>query len=122
MLKIETHQVNDTKIAEVVSETVVINTIQDGLDLVGNLYFQGFDSILIYENNIAPAFFDLKTGIAGEILQKFSNYRVRLAIVGNFSENRSKSIKDFIYESNKLGQINFVETKSEAIGRLVKRG
>ncbi len=121
-MNIQTHQVNDTKIAEVVSETVVINTIQDGLDLLGNLYYQGFDRIIVYEKNITPAFFDLKTGIAGEILQKFANYRVRLAIVGNFSENRSKSLKDFIYESNMLGQINFVETISEAIGRLVKRG
>ena len=39
--------------------------------------------------------------MAGEILQKFSNYRVRLAIVGDFTPYSSKSIKDFIYESNK---------------------
>lgn len=121
-MKIEILRENDQQIAEVISDTFVINNIQDGLDLLGNLYFQGFDKFIIHKKNVTPAFFDLKTGIAGEILQKFSNYRVRLAIVGDFSEYQSKSIKDFIYESNKLGQINFVGTKSEAIERLVKRG
>jgi hypothetical protein len=117
-MKIEIHQVNGSRIAEVISEGIVINTIRDGLDLMGNLYFQGFDRIIVYQKNITPDFFDLKTGIAGEILQKFSNYRVRLAIIGNFGEYPGKSIRDFIYESNKLGQVNFVGTLSEAISKL----
>jgi len=58
--------------------------------------------------------------LAGEILQKFSNYRVRLAIVGDFSTFTSKSIKDFIYESNKGRHINFVSSLDEAIKVLSK--
>lgn len=112
---IETHDVNDTKIAEIISDVIVINKIEDGVDLVGNLYYQGFDKIIIHEKNITPDFFDLKSGIAGEILQKFSTYRIRLAIVGDFSKFTSKSLKDFIYESNKGRQVNFVLTCSEAI-------
>jgi hypothetical protein len=88
------------------------------LDLLGNLYFQGFDSIILYEKTIIPDFFDLKSGIAGEILQKFSNYRIRLAIVGDFSKYQSKSLNDFIYESNKGKQINFVSSLTDAIERL----
>ena len=45
--------------------------------------------------------------MAGEILQKFSNYRVRLAIIGSFEQCIAKSIRDFIYESNNGKQINF---------------
>lgn len=56
--------------------------------------------------------------MAGEILQKFSNYRVRLAIVGDFTSYSGKSIRDFIYESNKKGQINFVSTTEEALNVL----
>ena len=59
-------------------------------------------------------------GIAGEILQKFSNYRVQLAIVGNFSKYSGKSLHDFIYESNKGGQIHFVNSVSEALVKLSK--
>lgn len=37
--------------------------------------------LIIDETRLSPAFFDLRTGFAGEVLQKFTNYRVRLAIV-----------------------------------------
>src|SRR6187549_3674319 len=35
--------------------------------------------LLIDESQLGPDFFDLRTGLAGEVLQKFTNYRVRLA-------------------------------------------
>ncbi len=114
-MKIETHNINDIKVAEITSDNIIINSVQDGLDLLGNLYYQDFDKLIIYEKNITPDFFDLKNGIAGEILQKFSNYRVRLAIVGDFSKYSSKSVKGFIYESNKGRHINFVASQTEAI-------
>jgi len=114
-MEIEAHIINDTKIAEVTSDETIINKTEDELDLLGNLYFQGFDRIEIYEKNITPDFFDLKNGITGEILQKFSTYRVRLAIVGDFSKYTSKSLTDFIYESNKVRHINFVTSTKDAI-------
>ena len=120
-MKIKTHDINETKIAELISEDTLINNIEDGLDLLGNLYYQDFDKIIIYDKNITHDFFDLKSGIAGEILQKFSNYRVRLAIVVDFSKYTSKSVNDFIYESNKGKQINFVTSQSEAIKILTNK-
>jgi hypothetical protein len=62
----------------------------------------------------------LKTTLAGDILQKFSNYNVKLAIVGDFSIYTSQSLRDFIYESNKTGRIRFVNTIDEAIEALLK--
>jgi len=117
-MKIVEHIINDSKIAEVIADDIIIKNSQDGLDLLGTLYYQEFDKIIIYEKNITKDFFDLKNGIAGEILQKFSNYRLRLAIVGDFSQYSAKSIKDFIYESNKTGHINFVSSISEALLKL----
>ena len=120
-MEIEIHQIDETQIAEVISMEIIIADAADGLDLLGNLYYQGFDRIIMQEKNIAHAFFDLKTGIAGEILQKFSNYRVRLAIVGDFSKYDSQSFKDFRLESNKLGHISFVDSLALAIDQLSKR-
>ncbi len=117
-MKIQLHQYHSIKIAEVVSERIVIAKIEDALNLMADIYYQGFDAIILHEKNITPNFFDLKTGIAGEILQKFSNYRMRLAIVGDFKKYESKSFKDFVFESNKYRQINFVGTLKEAIERL----
>ncbi|RZK37411.1 MAG: DUF4180 domain-containing protein [Pedobacter sp.] len=116
-MKIETHNINNIKIAEVIAEDIIINSVEDGLDLLGNLYYEGFDKIIVYEKNITPNFFDLKMGIAGELLQKFSNYRVPLAIIGNFEKFESKSIKDFIFESNQSRHINFVNSLAEALNK-----
>lgn len=107
-------------IAEITAEEPIISNIEDGTDLIGNIYYQGFDKVILYEKNITPLFFDLSTKMAGEILQKFSNYRIKLAIVGNFDKYQGKSIKDFIFESNKLGKINFVNSKDAAIKALSK--
>lgn len=114
-MKIETHNINDTKIAEVILDETIIGTTDDGLDLLRNIYYQGFDRIVMNEKDITPDFFELKNGIAGEILQKFSSYRVCLAIIGDFSKNTSKSLADFIYESNKGRHINYVNSKTEAL-------
>lgn len=114
-MKIQEHQINKTKIAELISGEIIISNIKDGLELLGNLYYQGFDRVIIHQNNIVPAFFDLQNGLAGEILQKFSNYRVRLVIIGDFTKFTRKSIRDFIYESNNGKQVNFLSSVSEAL-------
>ena len=114
-MEIKTHEINHLRIAEVISDGIIISSAQDGLDLLGTLYFDGFDKIVLHEKNITPGFFMLKTGLAGEILQKFSNYRMGLAIVGDFSIYHSGSMKSFMSESNRLGQINFVSSFPEAI-------
>ena len=114
-MKIKTHEVKDAKIAEITSDSLLIKAPEDGLDLLGNIYYQGFDKMIIHEKSITPDFFDLKSGIAGEILQKFSNYRMPLAIVGDYTQYESKSIKDFIRESNQHKQVIFVRSVNEAI-------
>jgi hypothetical protein len=114
-MKIQSHSVSNSQIAIVNSDKFIINTTDDGLDLLGNLYYQGFDSIVIFEQNITQDFFELKNGMAGEILQKFSTYRMRLAIVGDFTKFESKSLQDFIYESNKRRQVIFVSSEAEAL-------
>ncbi len=112
---------NGTGLAQVQPDELTIHSVQDALDLMANCGYQGASKIILHEQNLAPAFFDLKTGVAGEILQKFSNYDVFLAIVGDFAKYSSKSLRDFIYESNKTGRINFVSTVEEAKEKLGKR-
>ena len=101
--------------AEIITDKVILRSTEDGLDLLGNLYYQGFDKIIIHEKNITPEFFDLRTKIAGEILQKFAQYQMPLIIVGDFSKYKSKSLNDFIFESNKSQQINFIKDLSNIL-------
>lgn len=75
---------------------------------------------LIDKKLIVEDFFILSTGLAGEILQKYTNYGGRIAIYGDYSRYTSKPLKDFIYESNKGKSVFFVSTKEEAIEMLTK--
>lgn len=117
-MEITAHQQADVKIAEFTSNELVIANTSDGLDLLGNAYYQGYDRVIIHQKNITPDFFELRNGMAGEILQKFSTYRVRLAIVGDFSNITSKSLNDFIFESNNGRQVNFVASTEVALACL----
>lgn len=119
-MNIQTRKIKDAEIAEIVSDKIVIQNAEDALDLMGNVYYQGFDKMIIHQKNLTMDFFDLKNKMAGEILQKFSTYRVRLAIVGDFSIFSSKSLQDFIYESNKGKHVNFVASVDEALSFLIK--
>ncbi len=118
-MEIKVHHTGSSRIAEVISDNLIIQSIEDGADLVGNLYYQDFGKVILYEKKICPDFFDLKTGIAGEILQKFSNYRIQLVIVGDFEKYKSRSLKDFIFESNKGKWINFVNNITEALEKFI---
>jgi hypothetical protein len=112
--RIEVTKINGKKTAILVSEDMLLSNSQDALDLLGNCGYMGADQIILHEKNITPDFFDLQTGIAGEILQKFSNYRIRVAIIGDFTKYTRKSIRDFIFESNKRGFVNFVVSDEDA--------
>ena len=114
-MEIKTHNIDNTKVAEIITDKVILRSTEDRLDLLGNLYYQGFDKIIIHEKNITPEFFDLRTKIAGEILQKFAQYQMPLIIVGDFSKYKSKSLNDFIFESNKSQQINFIKDLSDIL-------
>ena len=109
------HKNDGLTFLEIRSEEQFINNVQDVLDLFGELYGQYYDGIILYERNITHDFFDLQTKLAGEILQKFSNYRIRLVIVGDWSKYTSRSLEAFICESNKGKTVNFSSSLTEAL-------
>lgn len=119
-MEIKITKSNGKSIAIVTASNIIIGCIQDAVDIIGNCYYQGADGIILHQHSIDKRFFDLKTRLAGEVLQKFSTYKMRLAIVGDFTEYTSSSLNDFIFESNKVGQINFVNTIEEAKEKLEK--
>jgi hypothetical protein len=107
-------------IAELTDESFVIKEAQDALDLIMSTGTHECSRFIIYKKNLNDDFFNLSSGLAGDILQKFSNYRVKLAVIGDFSGFRSKSLNDFFRESNRMGHILFLENFEEALSRLGK--
>jgi hypothetical protein len=107
-------------IAELLPDAKFITSPQEMLDIMADAGYNGSDRLIIHSESLHADFFDLKTRLAGEILQKFSNYRMKLVIVGDFSGYKSKSLQDFIRESNRTGIIRFTGTLSEALDALGK--
>ena len=115
------HTTDRLHIAELVNPSVVIRSVHEALDIMAEAYHAGAEALILTSEHLAPDFFDLKTGLAGAILQKFSNYRMKLAIVGAFAKPSSNSLRDFIYESNEGKQICFAGSIDEAIAMLEKK-
>jgi len=96
-----------------------IASTQDALDLIGAA-FSGADLVAIPARRLDERFFALRTGLAGEIMQKFVNYRLRLAIVGDISAHvaASTALRDLVVESNRGTQVWFVADLAELDRRL----
>lgn len=99
---------------------IVLKDVQSALGIMADAHYGASCSkIVIFKENIAKEFFKLSTGLLGEVLQKFVNYGMILAIVGDFSKYTSKPLSDFIYESNKGKHIFFVPDEQTAIEKLI---
>ena len=100
------------------AEEPLFRTAADAGDILSLAFSEEARKLVFLKDNIDPAFFDLKTGIAGEVLQKFSNYRFAVAICGDYSGVTSKALRDFIFESNKGGKTLFLDTVEEAVEKM----
>jgi hypothetical protein len=91
---------------------------RDAVDLIGEA--QGCGLILIPAERLDGDFFRLRTGIAGQFLQKFVTYGRRVAILGDISRyaEESSALRDFVVEANRGDHIWFVETIEELERRL----
>lgn len=97
-----------------------ITTERDAIDVIGYCYGQEIEIVVFPAALLPDDFFWLSTGLAGAVLQKFQNYGFRVGIVGDLSRftAESSSLRDFIYESNKRGQMLFVPDRATLEARL----
>lgn len=118
-MRISKIEYGEGTIAIVSGNEILIKDLQSALDLVATVGFEtGSDRIILDKSLIVESFFDLKTRLAGEILQKFINYRLKIAIIGDFTKYTSQSLKDFIFECNQGRDIFFLPTEEQAIEKL----
>lgn len=107
-------------IALVQGDDFHIDTVQDALDLIATVWYEaeGAKAVILDKAILSETFFDLRTGLAGEVLQKFTNYNMKLAIVGDFSGYTSKALADFIRESNRGTSTFFADDQAQAFSYL----
>ena len=110
---------NNVSVAVIHSDEIIIDDAQSALDLIATIaYYDRCSRIAINKEAFAEEFFVLRTGLAGDILQKFANYAAKLAIIGDFSAYKSDALKDFISESNRGNAIFFVPDEKQAVEKL----
>ena len=102
---------------------VLITDGPSAMDLLATARYEtGCSALVLHKEQLDESFFRLSTGLAGEVLQKFVNYQMKLAIVGDFSGYTSKPLRDFIRESNEGRQICFQPDEGAALAWLERAG
>lgn len=110
------HERGTHRTAEVIGDGAVVHTAADVLDMLASIIWNDdAQDLVIHEANIVPEFFDLRTGVLGDILQKCSNYRFRLALIGDFDKYEGASLQAFMTESNRGRHVLFVKTLEDAL-------
>jgi hypothetical protein len=109
-----------TRILELLPVGSVLQTSRDVTDLIGDALGQQVDLVLLPTARLDDSFFELRTGFAGECIQKFVNYGLRLAIVGDLSSRvaASASLRDLVREANRGTQVWFVADHDDLASRL----
>jgi hypothetical protein len=102
------HSKGNITIAEVVGDGVLLRNGGDAVQLM--MDSRRADWVAVHAKNIAPEFFELRSGVAGDVLQKFVNYQARLAIIGDISRytEKSEALAALVRESNRGRDVRFV--------------
>lgn len=75
---------------------------------------QGEQAILIDRDALPSEFFDLRSGLAGELTQRLVLYGIRLACVVPDLSSQPERFVEYARESNRGTRIRFFESRAEA--------
>ena len=107
-------QAYNTTYIECEPTAFVIRNERDILDLIAVCGENETQKVMLYEGNLSPDFFDLKTQLAGTVFQKFANYHLRGAGIISFGKVKSERFKELIVECNRGNLFRFFEDKETA--------
>lgn len=92
----------------------------DANDFLAEAWAQEADMLAIPSERLGEDFFDLRSGLAGEVGQKFANYRMPLVVIGDLTRwaAQSRALRDYIREANAGSGLWFVGDQAELIERV----
>lgn len=113
-------QVNGVNVLHCAPDGPPLDGERAALDLIGDAGWRAAELVAVPVERVPEEFFRLRSGIAGAIVQKFAQYRLRLAVVGDISPHvdASPALRDFVYESNLGDQLWFLSGHDDLEGRL----
>ncbi|MFF3846735.1 DUF4180 domain-containing protein [Streptomyces sp. NPDC002328] len=115
---------HDTRVLRCAPEGPALDGESAALDLIGDAFGQDAEVVAVPAERVAEEFFRLRSGVAGAVVQKFANYRLRLAVVGDVSGYvaDSSALRDFVHESNQGRQLWFLPDDAALEERLRPAG
>jgi hypothetical protein len=101
----------------------VLNKPGDANDFLAEAWAREVDLLAIPTARLGEDFFDLRTGLAGEVGQKFANYRMLLVIIGHLAQwtAKSRAFRDYVREANEGSSLWFVADRAELAEKLSAR-
>lgn len=95
----------------------------DANDFLAEAWAREADMLAIPTARLGEDFFDLRSGLAGEVGQKFANYRMPLAIIGDVGSwtAGSRAFRDYVREANAGSSLWFVADQAELVEKLSAR-
>ena len=113
-------EIGGVRVLECNANGIKLRSERDAVDIVGAALSQRCNLVVLPIERLNADFFSLKTRIAGEIIQKFVNYEVRLVIIGDIARHAdaSTALRDFVFETNRGSQVWFLADRGELELRL----
>ncbi len=120
MFSTKFYVLHGVRVLECVADGAKLQTYNDAVDLIGKTFENRATLIVIPVECLDDEFFQLKTRIAGELIQKFVQYRRHLVIVGDISGflAESSALRAFVAESNRGKEVWFLASIEELNDRL----
>jgi hypothetical protein len=98
----------------------LLGSAGDVIDIIGQSLSQGATVIVVPVERLDPAFFQLRSRLAAEFVQKIVNYRLRLAVIGDVSAHSAASTawRDFVREANRGSCVWFLQDYDALVAKL----
>jgi hypothetical protein len=91
----------------------------DALDVVAGCGSVGTHLVLLRAGDLSPAFFDLKTGLAGAALLKFSNYSLKVTAAIPAGQIPEGHFAEFAGETRKNREFRIFYDEESAVAWLL---
>lgn len=91
-------------------------------DVVGDAWYHEAAWIAVPVERLTDDFFRLRSRIAGDIVQKFATYQLKLAVLGDITRytEASSALRDFVHECNQGRQVWFLPDAEALRARLAE--
>ena len=114
MMNFKINENGTKKYIEVMFAESPFSTEEDAVDLVALCKENESNLLLLHSQAISEDFFKLRTGVAGQMIQKWINYHVKTAAVIPKEMVNQGRFKEMALESKKSNHFRIFETRDDA--------